>query len=652
MRGMASEPTAEDEWPPAPRDDFGKMSTRARNALRRAGMRTFAELSLCTVQDLMELRWFGAACCAEVIDVLRSHGLGLAKSLEELELPDSGQLVLPRSGSSLDEKIAWLGGPQTVATFVRHEGRLRREARDRGLDAIASCIARVESELAGGRIDDEGVMGWEPARSMAQRFNPEPRKLSQLLRFLQYDPPAPDRIATFESALDLSTIEDEAAALLSTLDPRQESIVRARFRLGDRAMLDELGAEWGVTRERVRQIESQARALVQARFRVGAFPRTRSGMAITRRARSLAKVEKTLVAHDLVRSADGVGDFLLLWRAVDPEDRPFPPAWSDEAKRGLTAIQRRLAPEILKHAGKLVRQTGMVFDHEVLTVLDRRDLEAPDIAAVLRDAGMQQVQNSAWLRRAGKSVPLAVASKMLCKCGPLTLKHLRRGLSRHQRRQGFPVRSADALKLALSIYPELLVKGEIVTLARGVSCNLGRSEQTWIDLVSRSGPVVHSDQIQAAFAAARLKPVTAHVLMTNSEIVQRLQRALYCLPGATVTDADILRARAEAIRIDPASLMEFGLKGTIRFETTLQQYITYGGSIGAGPAARLVGKWKLTISGRASGQITVGSPWIYGLSGARDLLQLRPGDRIIVEFNTWTRSADLSFVSRVDERES
>jgi hypothetical protein len=648
---MVTERANIDEWTLTRSDDFGGMSARTRNALRRAGMRTFDDLTLRRAEDLMTLRNFGAACCAEVIAVLREHGLRLAQAGDEANPPYTNQEPLP--GRTLEERIAWLGTDQNAAALARREVLLDRAAKNAGLDAIASCAALVELELGRRRIDDEGVMDWGAAQSVAQRFSPKPRKISQLLRFLQYDPPARDRIESFESSLALSTIEEEVAALFETLDPRQATVIRGRCRLHDRVTLDELGAEFGVTRERARQIESEAHAQVQLRFRLRAMPRTRSGMALTGKARSLARVEKILCEHELVATAAGVGDFLLLWRAADSEDWPFPPIWVQEAKRGLTALQRRHAAEVIRNADKLVRQTGVVTEREILAALDRSRLETQDVTAILRDAGLHEVQAGVWLRRLGKAVPLSVATKMLSVCGPLTLRHIRRGLIRHQRRQGFPVRSTEVLKAALSIYHEtILFKGELATPARTLRYSLGRAEQTWIDLVARSGPVVHADQVHAAFAEARLRSITASVLLANSEIVQRVRRSLYCLPGAVFTDVEIQKAREQAVRIDAASVMTFGEKGRIRFETTLQQYIAYGGSIAAGPAARLGGKWQLTISGREYGEFTVGAPWIFGLGAARDLLQLQPGDRILMEFDTWTRSADLVVRSRADGRKS
>jgi RNA polymerase primary sigma factor len=67
----------------------------------------------------------------------------------------------------------------------------------------------------------------------------------------------PSQVERVEAA-DLRAVSDEA---LSTLTPREEQIVRMRFgldRSGKEHTLEEISRRFGVTRERIRQIESKA----------------------------------------------------------------------------------------------------------------------------------------------------------------------------------------------------------------------------------------------------------------------------------------------------------------------------------------------------------------------------------------------------------
>jgi len=62
-----------------------------------------------------------------------------------------------------------------------------------------------------------------------------------------------------DSVID-SNIREETAAILKTLSPKEEKVIRLRFGIGcDREhTLEEIGQQFDVTRERIRQIEAKA----------------------------------------------------------------------------------------------------------------------------------------------------------------------------------------------------------------------------------------------------------------------------------------------------------------------------------------------------------------------------------------------------------
>jgi RNA polymerase sigma-32 factor len=70
-----------------------------------------------------------------------------------------------------------------------------------------------------------------------------------------YSPDQEQRLAEFEEQQDLKIWADLA---LKTLNPREKYIVEQRVLSDDRVTLKELGGHFGVTRERVRQIERAA----------------------------------------------------------------------------------------------------------------------------------------------------------------------------------------------------------------------------------------------------------------------------------------------------------------------------------------------------------------------------------------------------------
>ena len=78
-----------------------------------------------------------------------------------------------------------------------------------------------------------------------------------------------------ESAVGARVLAAEVRAVLGELTEREQDVLAARFGLGGRttASLEELGAQLGVTRERVRQIE--ARAIQKLRRSPEAYKRLR-----------------------------------------------------------------------------------------------------------------------------------------------------------------------------------------------------------------------------------------------------------------------------------------------------------------------------------------------------------------------------------------
>ena len=52
--------------------------------------------------------------------------------------------------------------------------------------------------------------------------------------------------------------EAEAPRILKTLSPEEEKVIRKRFGIGCEQKLEEIGQEFGVTRERIRRIEAEA----------------------------------------------------------------------------------------------------------------------------------------------------------------------------------------------------------------------------------------------------------------------------------------------------------------------------------------------------------------------------------------------------------
>ena len=78
--------------------------------------------------------------------------------------------------------------------------------------------------------------------------------------------------ASAEEAYIDATLGQEIQELLSQLPPREQQVLRLRFGLdGEAKTLEEIGAMLGITRERVRQIEKQAKGRLRQRAKMRAL---------------------------------------------------------------------------------------------------------------------------------------------------------------------------------------------------------------------------------------------------------------------------------------------------------------------------------------------------------------------------------------------
>jgi hypothetical protein len=81
--------------------------------------------------------------------------------------------------------------------------------------------------------------------------------------------------------------------------------------------------------------------------------------------------------------------------------------------------------------------------------------------------------------------------------------------------------------------------------------------------------------------------------------------------------------------------------GVIEFETNVGTWMGYGGVLASGPAVAMKGTWTIIADSIKQGELVVEGNFIRGLSKIAESLSIAPGDRIRIEFNTWTREATI-----------
>ena len=137
---------------------------------------------------------------------------------------------------------------ETINKLKKVQSQLLHE---NGKEATEEQIAKAMG-LPVSRVREIVRVAQEPV-SMETPIGPE--EDSRLMDFIKDD----DALAPDDAALKTITNED-IDAVLKTLTPREENVIRLRFGLKDGRChtLEEVGAEFEVTRERIRQIEAKA----------------------------------------------------------------------------------------------------------------------------------------------------------------------------------------------------------------------------------------------------------------------------------------------------------------------------------------------------------------------------------------------------------
>ena len=137
---------------------------------------------------------------------------------------------------------------ETINRLKKVQSQLLHE---NGVEPSEELIAE-KMDLPVERVREIMRVAQEPV-SMETPIGPE--EDSRLMDFIRDE----DALSPDEAALKTITNED-IDGVLKTLTPREESVIRLRFGLQDGRChtLEEVGSEFNVTRERIRQIEAKA----------------------------------------------------------------------------------------------------------------------------------------------------------------------------------------------------------------------------------------------------------------------------------------------------------------------------------------------------------------------------------------------------------
>ncbi|MBN1908860.1 MAG: hypothetical protein JW818_03900 [Pirellulales bacterium] len=587
------------------------LEHRTRQCLRREGYDAdLGRLGQQTVGQVLQIRAFGPRCLVDLLAAVESR----------------------------------LGAREDVAQEIQDEAR---------------CLAQM--------ADSERITVDDPRFGhLLQRLDPEARSAAELARRITSQGPG-NLDPTFDvaelrrlregiEALPRLTIEEELTQLFaSTEHERNRQIVTSYYgwRDGRRRTLAQIGAQYGMTRERTRQIcarqvkHAKPESLVAPVMdRVLAHLRSALPCPVDTLERDLIERGWTAVGLDLDRVLEGAR---LLGRETPCTVVRI------ETGRLAVALEQAEAPAwIIETAKRELYYRGLTTLKRVNRALQRRDGLRVDPR--LMAEVIQLIDGFRWLdRRRGWFRSLAVGrhglprtiEKVLAVAGPVSVADLRAAVGRNRRMWKVPPPKQILLEYCRQT-PGLVVDDRRIASLdpKGWREILGGVEKQLVEILERHGPVMERSELEERCVGSGMNRFSFHAFVAASPVIVQYGHSVYGLLGANVSRRAVQAlVRRRRIERAPARVLDaHGRTADGRF------WLRYRLSKAASTYAvvTIPSEWKETILGKfalfAEGGTRVGTlaakdgrAWGLGAHLRRQGAQV--GDQVLLTVDVDARSA-------------
>lgn len=616
-----------------------ELPTRVRNPLRRASIRSVGDLmEIVASGDLSDVRNIGEKSVEEVEQAL-AH-LSVVDEEEPSPKPkDAATQRVIRVPTIPAGIIDWQTG------LIAHQisaGLLHEDART-GQESISSLLARVEK--------------LEPSRAW------------QMLAGI------------IGGSLNIC---EELEFLIGQIK-RNDYVDVLLARHGyDRETLEEIGSRIGVTRERVRQIESKLgqrigwRAKAASTAQPGELPNQPSLLRV-QSALLLAADRGLELTYEgwrrQIMSSGLVGNWTLAgYSSIDPleamiavcslladeriEELTIPvnlqyavelaTSGAPKTRAKIARIRKTLPSETAKVVNRHARFSGAAHAEWLAQELDKGMTQMRDI---LRALGYEPVSAN-WFAPTVQPGDYEINKhdafhhalrEMFQYCGRLRVDDICSGLRLSVSRTRFPVPPPDVMVETLLRYGYQCEDG-LWYCAEGTDEELCDGEGIIKDCIDEHGPVVHHSQLAEAFVSSDLSLSSLHATLRRSPIFERIDRGLYKLRGTAVTYEDVEYAESFSEKVSVEPRVEYDASGSITVTANLSPISLGFGVLASGRFPNLSGDWEYLVDGNCCGTIQATANEFRRLKDPLERLGCQPEDRVKLVFNVWDRTVQIEKV--------